>query len=251
MAQYGFLFDQSRCIGCNACLLACKQFYGIAPGPVKWMRVYQWEKGAFPDVRLHYLAIPCYHCENPVCVRACPNQALHKEPKYGAVLVDSDKCTGNRKCWKACPYGAPQFEGDAPGAKMSKCDMCFNRLEQGQSPVCVVSCPMRALEFGPLAELRSKYGNLRRLEDMPKETIADPAVAFILPSPKKLVVPWDAGKALKLWQKRQPHEGQPLPDIFASPSDVTGIPPDVVGRHRLVLKPKSVKELMYYTMDDE
>lgn len=89
MVQYGFYFDQSRCTGCNTCVIACKQWNGIPPGPVKGMRVYQWEKGAFPKIRIHLLAISCYHCENPVCVRACPNGALIKEEKYGAVLVDT------------------------------------------------------------------------------------------------------------------------------------------------------------------
>ena len=251
MPQYGFLFDQSRCIGCNACLIACKQWHDIAPGPIKWMRVYQWEKGTFPNVRLHYLAIPCYHCENPVCVKACPNQAIYKAEKYGAVLVDTDKCKGTRKCWVACPYGVPQYKGDRPGLKMSKCNMCIDRLEEGLTPICVLSCSMRALEFGPIDELREKYGNLRRLEDMPRETITDPAVVFIPPEPKKQVIPWDADRALELWQKRQPHEGEPLPDIIAKISDVTEAPESIVGRNRLVLKPRNTKELMYYTTDDE
>ncbi|UCG65920.1 MAG: 4Fe-4S dicluster domain-containing protein [Deltaproteobacteria bacterium] len=251
MPQYGFLFDQSRCIGCNACLLACKQWHDIAPGPIKWMRVYQWEKGVFPNVRLHHLAIPCYHCESPVCMKACPNGAIHKERKYGAVLVDIPKCKGTRKCWAACPYGAPQFEGDEPDMKMSKCNMCIDRLETGLKPICVLSCPMRALEFGPIDELKRRYGNLRRLEDMPKDSITDPAVVFIPSEPKRQVIHWDADKALKLWQKRQSHQGGCLPDVFAKTSDVTEVPENIIGRNYLVLKAKNMKELMYYTTDDE
>lgn len=251
MTQFGFFFDQSRCIGCSACVVACKQWHNIPPGPVKWMRVYQWERGAFPQTKLNILAIPCYHCANPVCVKACPHIALHKEEKYGAVLLDSDKCQGDRKCWKACPYGAPQFESDEPGVKMSKCNMCIDRLEQGLKPICVLSCSLRALEFGPLDELQRKYGSLRRLDEMPKETMTRPAVVLRPSDAKKQVVPWDSARALELWQKRPPAEGELLPDVFSNGSEVTGAPQTIVGRNKLVLKAKNVAELLYYTTDNE
>lgn len=251
MTQYGFFFDQSRCIGCNACVIVCKQWYDIPPGPVKWMRVYQWEKGVFPNVKLHILAIPCYHCEKPVCIKACPNGALYKEEKYGSVLVEKDKCEGTRKCWLACPYGAPQYAGDKPGLKMSKCDMCIGRLEQGLKPLCVLSCSMRALEFGPIDELRGKYGELRRLHDMPNDSITGPAVVFKPADNKKQIISWDPEKALELWQKRQSSGDEPLPDVFPAKSDVTEAPREIVGRNRLVLKAKNSEELMYYTTDDE
>ncbi len=251
MTQYGFFVDQSRCIGCNACVIVCKQWHDIPPGPVKWMRVYQWEKGVFPNTRLNIMPVPCYHCENPVCVKPCPTGAIYKEEKYGAVLVDPDKCVGSRKCWKACPYGVPQYDGDEPGLKMSKCNMCIDRLEQGLKPICVLSCSMRALEFAPLDELRARYGDLRRLEDMPRDSITEPAVVFRPADSKKQIIPWDADKAIELWRKRQPHEGKPLPDFFSEKSEVTRAPQDIVGRNRLVLKAKSTEELMYYTTDDE
>lgn len=250
MQQYGFFIDQSRCIGCNSCTIACMQWHDIPPGSVKWMRVYQWEKGTFPNVRLHMLPVMCYHCGNPVCVKSCPNKAMFKEEKYGAVLVDADKCQGARKCWRACPYGAPQFQGDEQGTKMSKCTMCIDRLEQGLRPICVLSCSMRALEFGPLDEIMAKYGNLRRLEDMPKETTR-PAVVFKPSDPKRQVVPWDHERALALWAKRETGTGEPLPDVFTSSAEVTGAPHEIVGRNRLVLKARNAEELKYCTTDDE
>jgi DMSO reductase iron-sulfur subunit len=166
MKQYGFFIDLSRCIGCNACVISCKQWHDIPPGPVKWMRVHQWEKGSFPNIDLRVLPINCLHCDNPACLDACPNKAIAKEEKYGAVLVDPQKCTGARKCFEACPYGAPQFEDDKLGSKMSKCTMCMDRLEDGLAPLCVLSCSLRALEFGPIDELMKKYG-LRQLEELP------------------------------------------------------------------------------------
>ena len=130
MTQYGFFFDQSRCYGCKACSVACKDWYDIAPGPEKWMSVYMWEKGRFPNPSIGILAFNCGHCDNPVCAAACDNGAIFKEEKYGAVLVDQDKCKGDRHCFEACPYGAPKFASDEPGTKMSKCTMCIDRLEK-------------------------------------------------------------------------------------------------------------------------
>lgn len=248
--QYGFFIDQSRCIGCNSCTIACMEWHDIPPGSVRWMRVHQWEKGVFPSVRLHILPVMCYHCENPICAKSCPNGAIHKEKKYGAVLVDPDKCQGTRKCWRVCPYGAPQFEDDGPGKKMSKCTMCIDRLEQGLKPICVLSCSMRALEFGPLEEIVAKYGNLRRVEDMPKERTR-PAAVFRPSDRKGQVVPWDHERALELWAKRQNADGEVLPDVFGSRSEVTEAAHEIVGRNRLVLKPRNAGELGYYTTDDE
>ncbi len=251
MPQFGFFIDLSRCIGCQACVIACKQWHDIPPGPAKWMRVYQWEKGSFPDVKIHVLPLPCFHCEKPICIKACPNRAIYKENKYGAVLVESDKCQGSRKCWHVCPYGAPQYEGDEPDLKMSKCNMCIDRLKDGLQPICILSCSMRALEFGPLDDLKRKYGPGTKLRDMPKDSITRPAVVFKPSDSKKQVVSWDSHRALGLWKKRQTHFGEPLPDIFFEESDVTKIPEGIVGRDRLVLKAKNCAELMYYTTDDE
>lgn len=250
MNQYGFFVDLSRCIGCNACVIACKQWHGISPGPIKWMRVYQWEEHAFPDTRIHILPIMCYHCERPVCIEACPENAIFKESKYGAVLVDASKCKGNRRCWKACPYGAPQYESDGFGVKMSKCNMCIDRLEKGLKPICILACSMRALEFAPLSELKKKYGELRRLKEMPKDT-TKPAVVFKPTDSKKQVVPWSYERALELWKKRKTRDGEQLPDVFTDISSVTCVPERIVGRNKLVLKAGNTKELLYYTMDDE
>lgn len=251
MVQYGFYFDQSRCIGCNACTVACKQWNQLPPGPWKWMRVHQWETGCFPNIRVHFLAIPCCHCERPPCVKACPNGAIYKEDQYGAVLIDSGKCKGSRKCRKACPYGAIVFGNEEPGEKASKCTLCIDRLNEGKAPICVLSCSMRALEFGPLQELTAQFGNLRRLEEMPSEDLSRPSVVFKPSPPKRLIVAWDATKALDLWKKRGPYAPQDAPDLIKGTEDLTDIPPNTVGRDHLVLKPKTLEEFMYRTTDDD
>ena len=149
MTQYGFMFDMNRCYACQACSIACKDWNDIEPGAEKWMTVYEWEKGTFPNIRLNALAFPCAHCEDPSCMKVCPNGAIYKEDEFGAVLVDQDKCEGCRKCYEACPYGSPKFASDEQGAKMSKCTMCVDRLAEGMQPACTASCPLRAFDFGP------------------------------------------------------------------------------------------------------
>jgi anaerobic dimethyl sulfoxide reductase subunit B (iron-sulfur subunit) len=251
MSQYGFFIDLSRCIGCNACVIACKQWRDLPPGPIKWLRVYQWETGSFPDINLHVLPIMCLHCEKPACIKACPHGAVRKETKYGAVLADPGKCTGERQCWKACPYGAPQFEGDGPGRRMSKCDMCIDRLEKGNKPICVLSCSLRALEFGPIDELREKYGDPPQLDFLPRGSITRPSAIFKPIDRKKQIIPWDWKKAFELWQKRHPDGDSALPDVFEDMSDIPQVRGDIIGRNRLVLKPRNSEELMFYTTDDE
>ena len=249
MVQYGFFFDQSRCIDCRACVLACRNWHDIPPGPVKWCRMFQWEKGTYLNLRLHYLFAPCYHCEDPVCIRACQHDAIYKEERYGAVLVDPEKCQGDRKCWKACPYGAPQFQSDEPGTKMSKCTMCIDRLERGLNPLCAEACPSRALDFGPLEELKRKYGNVRVLEGLPRDTITSPAIVFKPHDTKKRLVPYNEDKAFELLGNRAVFTQ--LPPFYLSKDEVTDTFSGLVGRDKLNLKPKTVEEAKRVTQHDE
>ncbi|MHA1541970.1 MAG: FAD-dependent oxidoreductase [Candidatus Hodarchaeales archaeon] len=96
--QVGFYFDQSRCAGCHACRIACKDWHDIPAGPASWMRINYHEEGPFPDIFCSYLISPCYHCEEPVCSFVCPNEAITKRENDGIVVIDQDKCREEHHC---------------------------------------------------------------------------------------------------------------------------------------------------------
>lgn len=183
MTQIGFYFDQSRCIGCYTCSVACKDWHDIAAGPVNWRQVKLIEKGKFPNLFIAYLSIACNHCENPPCIRVCPADAILKRKSDGIVIVDQEKCIGSKECGmlclKACPWDCPQFNSEE-NAKMQKCDFCVERLEQGQNPICVEACPMYALDSGPLEQLKEKYGNIGNAEGFSYSGKFKPSIIFKL-----------------------------------------------------------------------
>ncbi len=178
--QLGFYVDQQYCTGCKACQIACKDKNDLAVG-VSWRRVVEYTGGSWstdekaetfsPNVFTYYTSIGCNHCEDPICVKVCPTQAMHKGPD-GVVTVDADKCVGCRYCEWACPYSAPQFDADA--GVMTKCNFCSDYLAEGKDPACVAACPSRVLQYGEIDELREKYGSTADVEPLPDPSITRP-----------------------------------------------------------------------------
>lgn len=179
MAQYGFYINSAKCTGCKTCSVSCKDKKDLDVGP-KLRRVYEYGGGTWVqrdgvwqhDVYSYYVSIACNHCDEPACAQGCPTGAMTKREQDGLVVVDQDRCVGCRYCEMRCPYGAPQF--DAEKKVMSKCDGCFDLLELGKSPVCVEACPQRAIEFGPITELRQKYGQLNEIAPLPIASLTKP-----------------------------------------------------------------------------
>lgn len=177
--QFGFHVDISKCTGCKTCQVACKSLKG-SPAGVSFRRVYEYAGGTWQDnggntwrqdVFAYYVSISCNHCENPICVRSCPTTAMHKNAD-GLVSVDHSKCVGCRYCEWSCPYGAPQYDPEI--RQMTKCDGCAERLAKGEKPLCVVSCPLRALDFGPIDKLRAKYGPVAAVAPLPQASLTGP-----------------------------------------------------------------------------
>ena len=158
--QLGFFFDQTRCVGCHACDVVCRDWHDLQEPGVQWRRLLTTERGAYPKVFVAFLSLSCCHCAEPACAAACPADAISKGATDGVVRVDGEACLGRDACGacrEACPYGVPQF-GPGADAKMQKCTLCPDRLAEGKSPVCVAACPVRALDAGPLEELAARYG---------------------------------------------------------------------------------------------
>jgi Fe-S-cluster-containing dehydrogenase component len=102
MARYGMVFDLKRCIGCNACVIACKQENSLPDG-VFFTRTLSEEYGVYPAVNRVYIPTLCNHCEDAPCEKVCPSGATWTRPD-GIVMVDPEKCIGCGSCAVACPY---------------------------------------------------------------------------------------------------------------------------------------------------
>ncbi len=164
----GVLVDTTRCVGCRACQAACKKKNNLPADPEKlpagktfpaklsastFSLVEFYQVGGTSDKpKVQPVKKQCMHCLTPACASVCPVGAIQKTAK-GPVTYDADKCMGCRYCMVACPFGVPKFEWDSANPRIRKCNMCADRIEQGQMPACVQACPMQALTFGPRAQL--------------------------------------------------------------------------------------------------
>ena len=161
MAQYGFYVDLNACIGCKACQMACKDRAQNEVG-ANWRRVIEYAGGDWrqegdalvPDVFAYSVPTACHHCSNPPCLPVCPTAAIEKD-ENGIVIINVDQCIGCHYCEWACPWGAPVFY-DAL-AVVDKCDFCKDIVDAGGTPACVEACPMRAMDWGDIEELRMRY----------------------------------------------------------------------------------------------
>ena len=75
-----------------------------------------------------------------------------------------------------CPYGAPHY--DHQKRVMSKCDGCYERVSQGLKPVCVESCPQRALDFDEIGKLRELYGQECDIAPLPSSELTKPSIVI-------------------------------------------------------------------------
>ena len=180
IVQLAFHFNQARCTGCYTCVVACKNWHDVPAGPASWIRVITIERGRYPDPLVAHLTSPCYHCAEPICVSICPVNAINKRKQDGIVIVDKEVCLGRdycQLCLEACPYDTPQFGAEA-NAKMQKCDLCMDRWAEGKKPICVSSCPTRALDAGPMDEMMTKYGESREAVGFTFDEKLEPSAIF-------------------------------------------------------------------------
>jgi formate dehydrogenase iron-sulfur subunit len=146
------LTDLTRCVGCKACVWACKEVNDLPRddgamvlSAATWTTI---ENREGLNIRRQ-----CMHCEDPACVSVCPVAALRKT-EQGPVVYDASRCIGCRYCMVGCPFGVPKYEWDSALPLVKKCSLCFEkRLSQGLAPACTAACPTGATRFGDRDEL--------------------------------------------------------------------------------------------------
>ncbi len=101
----------------------------------------------------------CKHCTHAACLDVCPTGSLFRT-EFGTVVVQDDICNGCGYCIPACPYGVIDRRGGDKGAPgvggAQKCTLCYDRLQGGLEPACAKACPTQSIQFGDLAELRTR-----------------------------------------------------------------------------------------------
>lgn len=173
----GVLYDATKCIGCRACQVACKQWNELPAEETTNRGTYEnppslsdktYTKIRFTEVeeagkfQMVFTKLQCMHCEDPGCAAACPVKAFQKL-ENGPVVYDTGRCIGCRYCMVACPFGIPTYEWEDPIPWVRKCTFCADRQAAGLKPACVTTCPTGAL----------KYGERESLINEAKERIAD------------------------------------------------------------------------------
>jgi len=146
--QWGMLIDLKRCIGCQACTIACKAENDVPLGVFR-RRVRTVMENSYPDTARHFVPISCFHCADPACLKKCPKKAIYKSAE-GLVLVDEKKCEKKKVCTIACPYR--NIFIDPLTSKADKCTFCEHRVKEGVVPACVQTCTGGALMFGDVGD---------------------------------------------------------------------------------------------------
>lgn len=182
-AAVGILYDSTLCIGCQACVSACRIANDVeiahVPAPLAdwnaantWalaedldgetlnvIKVYRNGSAAVKDSDTDGFAFMkrhCLHCVDPSCISVCPVQAMTKDPVTGIVGYDPDACIGCRYCSYGCPFGVPQFDLSRALGQINKCEMCRHIQAEGGIPACCDVCPTGASLFGPVALLQDE-----------------------------------------------------------------------------------------------
>ena len=139
MTELAFFIDYARCIGCEACVQACQEcdtHRGHTMIHLETMRRRDSVQTA-PQV--------CMHCEDPICARVCPADAIKQTPDGVVKSALKPRCIGCSNCVLACPFGVPKYFAEMD--QMMKCDLCYDRVSVGKKPMCATVCPSQALSF--------------------------------------------------------------------------------------------------------
>lgn len=175
--QYAFRVDLDRCTGCKACVSACHSLNGLDEGE-SWRSVGQLvdPTGVAPT---QTVPSGCHHCVDPACLSGCPTNAYEKDPITGIVTHLDDQCFGCGYCTLTCPYEVPKMNHRL--GVVRKCDLCADRLADGEAPACVQGCPTSAITISVVdtddVVARSSEGRL--VPGAPESSITAPTTEYV------------------------------------------------------------------------
>jgi Fe-S-cluster-containing dehydrogenase component len=169
----GLLYDATLCVGCKACVAACKEVNQNQPEfsteDQLWDTPLDTSGHTFNLIKMYrngtmetkdaetngyaFMKTSCMHCADPSCVSACPVSAMTKDPVTGIVAYDAGACVGCRYCVVACPFGIPKYQYDSPTGKIGKCELCRHRYKDGHYSACAEVCPTGATLYGRTSDL--------------------------------------------------------------------------------------------------
>ncbi len=146
--QYAFEVSLDRCTGCKACVSACHSLNGLDDHEA-WRDVGTLLGGESAPAWQQTVTTACHHCEDPGCMNGCPVGAYEKDKDTGIVRHLDDQCIGCSYCILKCPYDVPKYSKKR--GIVRKCDMCHQRLAEGEAPACVQACPTEAIRIVKVA----------------------------------------------------------------------------------------------------
>ncbi|MFH0864910.1 MAG: 4Fe-4S dicluster domain-containing protein [Bacteroidota bacterium] len=156
----GILIDTTKCVGCRTCEHVCAEANGLSDSgddeTGSDRRTSEKRNTVINTFNIDgneiYVKKQCMHCNQPACATGCLTKAMKKTDE-GPVIWRGNKCMGCRFCMVNCPFGIPIFDYSSPNPKIQKCQMCFERLQEGKKPACVENCPGEAIIFGKRRDL--------------------------------------------------------------------------------------------------